>query len=642
MAQTGYTPILIYGSGTTTNVPLAANLTSNSNGAELAINYADGKLFYKDSGGVVQVLATKGAGTIGGSNTQIQYNSSGSLAGSANLTYDGTTFTSGAPTVISMSSSSDALRITQTGAGNALLVEDSANPDSTPFVIDASGNIASGLTSPTVALEIYRTSAATFRIDGDGVSSTIQARSFSDTAGTAPILNYARARGTKAASTIVQSGDLLAQYRGAGWDGASFIQGANIEIYVDGTPGTNDMPGRLVFSTTADGASSPTERMRINNAGSVGIGATSFTANLDIAKTITGGTSWYGIRQNSAIQSDVTTGVQYNRVVTNTAASAFTVTNVTGYQYVQGTIGSTSAITNQYGFAVDASPTGATNNYGFYGDIASGTGRYNLYMNGTADNYMAGKTGIGGTASVGQILRVGGSLTGATSSRQVIANGVVASDVTARADSYYSVPQTAASSFTLGILSHFHAVQSTIGAGSTVTTQIGFEAESSLIGATSNYGFYGNIASGTGRYNFYANGTADNYFAGNVGIAKTPAVALDVSGTLRSTSTTITGAAGGTITPTSDTTNQYTITALGAAATIAIPSGTPIDGQKLTIRIKDNGTARALTWTTSAGGYRIIGTTLPTTTVISKTVYVGCAYNSADSFWDVVAVAQQA
>jgi len=81
---------------------------------------------------------------------------------------------------------------------------------------------------------------------------------------------------------------------------------------------------------------------------------------------------------------------------------------------------------------------------------------------------------------------------------------------------------------------------------------------------------------------------------------------------------------------------------LGAAATIAIPSGTPIDGQKLTIRIKDNGTARALTWTTSAGGYRIIGTTLPATTVISKTAYIGCVYNSADSFWDVVAVAQQA
>ena len=59
MAQSGYTPILIYASGTTTNVPLNTNLTSTSAGAELALNYADGKLFYKDSGGTVQVLATK-------------------------------------------------------------------------------------------------------------------------------------------------------------------------------------------------------------------------------------------------------------------------------------------------------------------------------------------------------------------------------------------------------------------------------------------------------------------------------------------------------------------------------------------------------------------------------------------------------
>jgi hypothetical protein len=96
-----------------------------------------------------------------------------------------------------------------------------------------------------------------------------------------------------------------------------------------------------------------------------------------------------------------------------------------------------------------------------------------------------------------------------------------------------------------------------------------------------------------------------------------------------------------TITPTADASDQYNVTALGVAATIAVPSGTAVDGQKLTIRIKDNGTARALTWTTSAGGYRVIGTTLPTTTVISKTVYVGCVYNSADTFWDVIAIAQQ-
>jgi hypothetical protein len=132
--------------------------------------------------------------------------------------------------------------------------------------------------------------------------------------------------------------------------------------------------------------------------------------------------------------------------------------------------------------------------------------------------------------------------------------------------------------------------------------------------------------------------------SGNLGIGTTsPAVKLDVAGTMRSSSVTITGAAGGNITPTSDTTNQYTITALGAAATFLAPSGTPIDGQKLTIRIKDNGTARALTWTTgSTGSFRVVGVTLPTTTVASKLLYVGCIYNSADSRWDAIAVGQEA
>lgn len=58
MAQSGYTPLLIYGSGTASSVPLAANMTSSSAGAELALNYADGKLYFKNSSGVVTLLAS--------------------------------------------------------------------------------------------------------------------------------------------------------------------------------------------------------------------------------------------------------------------------------------------------------------------------------------------------------------------------------------------------------------------------------------------------------------------------------------------------------------------------------------------------------------------------------------------------------
>jgi hypothetical protein len=67
------------------------------------------------------------------------------------------------------------------------------------------------------------------------------------------------------------------------YDGTTYLPGAGIFAEVDGTPGTNDMPGRLIFSTTADGAASMTERMRIAADGNVGIGTASPGERLSIA-----------------------------------------------------------------------------------------------------------------------------------------------------------------------------------------------------------------------------------------------------------------------------------------------------------------------------------------------------------------------
>lgn len=94
---------------------------------------------------------------------------------------------------------------------------------------------------------------------------------------------------------------------------------------------------------------------------------------------------------------------------------------------------------------------------------------------------------------------------------------------------------------------------------------------------------------------------------------------------------------GATITPTADASDVYIVSALDVAATIATPSGSPVDGQRLMLRFEDNGTGRALTWTTSAGAYRAVGLTLPTTTTATKALYVGCMYNAADGYWDVIA-----
>jgi len=64
-----------------------------------------------------------------------------------------------------------------------------------------------------------------------------------------------------------------------------------------------------------------------------------------------------------------------------------------------------------------------------------------------------------------------------------------------------------------------------------------------------------------------------------------------------------------------------------------------VDGNRITIRILDNGTSQTLTWNAT---YTVIGVTLPTTTTVNKMVYVGCVYNSTNTRWDVVAVTTQA
>ena len=104
----------------------------------------------------------------------------------------------------------------------------------------------------------------------------------------------------------------------------------------------------------------------------------------------------------------------------------------------------------------------------------------------------------------------------------------------------------------------------------------------------------------------------------------------------------VAGSTSGTLTPNGDTTDVFNAFGLTGAITVATPSGTPVDGQRLMLRFEDNGTGRGITWTGTSGAYRAVGVTLPTTTVASKVTYVGCVYNSTDVFWDAIAVATQA
>ena len=105
-------------------------------------------------------------------------------------------------------------------------------------------------------------------LEGIGYANSSQSITNNETAADGGYLIFAKSRGTSLGSvTSVNDSDLLGSIWFQGADGTALVLGAKIDAAVDGTPGTSDMPTRLVFSTTADGASSPTERMRITAQG---------------------------------------------------------------------------------------------------------------------------------------------------------------------------------------------------------------------------------------------------------------------------------------------------------------------------------------------------------------------------------------
>jgi hypothetical protein len=359
---------------------------------------------------VAGTFAANGGATLGDASGDALTINSSAVSIPNGLTFSGGTTTFSNNQIISVTDNSNAaLRITQLGTGNALVVEDSTNPDSTPFVVDTNGNVLLGITT-------RRTVGLTNQLQVEGTSADSSAIGITRNAAStgAGYLIFGKSRGAATGSVdSVLNGDQLGRLAWYGADGTSFVNAANIISEVDGTPGTNDMPGRLVFSTTADGASSPTERMRIGSNGTIGIGTSNIAAaTLSIGKTLTGATATYGILQSGQVQSDVTS-VNYGFLgQLNTQATTFTLANQRHFAATQGTLGAGSTVTTQVGFFAASSLTGATNNYGFYGDIASGTGRYNFYAAGTADNYFAGNVGIGVTTPSAKVHILTGTATG--------------------------------------------------------------------------------------------------------------------------------------------------------------------------------------------------------------------------------------
>ena len=150
------------------------------------------------------------------------------------------------------------------------------SPDGTGGIV-AVTDLTVGNTTQDVNFTINGASiAGTVSVEGTNATDLggIISHRHSDTAGFGGHFVNLRSRGTHASPTVVSDGDTLSIMASAGYDGTDYAQASQIVTQVDGTPGANDMPGRIMFLTSADGGQTPTEAMRIDSSQKVGIGIT--------------------------------------------------------------------------------------------------------------------------------------------------------------------------------------------------------------------------------------------------------------------------------------------------------------------------------------------------------------------------------
>jgi hypothetical protein len=364
------------------------------------------------------------------------------------------------------------LTVTNTGTANSFVVND-ASGDTTPFVIDASGVVLIGLSASVAGTAQFQIAAA---------SNT----------------EMAIVRTAAPASTNSIAGITCTAY-----DGSAYVAGGTINFRAAENWSSTNHGTDIQFRTTPTGSGGAlAEAMRITGGGVVLVGASS-------APSFSGATPNLQATQASFTGSDADGGT-----IATFGSSTFGIDKGSGvvFGFKYNTAGNYVTAARTRG----AKENATDGNYAGYIAFDTRANGGNLTERMRIDS--SGNVGIGTSSpDPSTKLNVAGAYpSSGTVTRGIMCNGTVPSGSTVFGDGVVSFLATAAASFTCANLRHFVATQATLGAGSSVTNQYGYVVESTLTGATNNYGFYSNIGSGAGRYNFYAAGTAENYFAGVV------------------------------------------------------------------------------------------------------------------------------
>lgn len=172
-------------------------------------------------------------------------------------------------------------------------------------------------------------------------------------------------------------------------------------------PGTGPNAGSVLISPATGGQMWNSGKTQLD--GEVGIGVAPQTStSLTIAATVTPSVATvYGLYGATTGAATATTAIYQFYTNPRTSAAAYTLDLLCHYRAAFPSKGAGSSITTQEGFTAGPGLTGATNNYGFRGMLASASNTYNLYMDGTAPNYLKGALAVDGAVSVGNTVAAG-------------------------------------------------------------------------------------------------------------------------------------------------------------------------------------------------------------------------------------------